>query len=107
MLQSFLTTPPEIQSLIVIAVTIAFSFIVLQIASVPQLKWLADYLGQNKAAIVTWAVGLIVSFIDAQLLNVPLSWEPVAVLIGQLIVAVFAVLGFFKFLANRGIRSLT
>lgn len=106
MINGFVQTSPEIQALITFAVTALVSFIVLKLVDFPALKWLGEYLGQNKAAIVTWAVGLIVSFIDAQLLNVPLAWEPVAVLIGQLIVAVAAVFGVFGFLSNRGVRGL-
>ena len=106
MLQQFLTTPPEIQQLIVIGVTLFLSFVILQIAAVPSLKWLADYLGQNKAAIVTWAVALIVQFIDAQLTGVPAQWEPVAVALFQVVVAVAAALGIFNYLSNRGVRGL-
>ena len=106
MLQQFLTTPPEIQQLILIAVTVLVSFVILQIAAVPSLKWLADYLGANKTAIVTWAVALIVQFIDVQLTGIPAQWEPVALAVGQLIVAVAAALGLFNYLSYRGVRGL-
>ena len=106
MFQSFVSTSPDIQALITIGVTFLVSFLLLKLIDVPALKWLADYLGQYKTQIVTWAVGLIVSFLDGWLVKIPLQWEPVAVLVMQLIVAVAAVFGVFGFLSNRGVRGL-
>jgi uncharacterized protein YacL len=106
MLQQFVSTPADIQALIAVGVTFLFSFLLLQLMNIPALKWLADYLGQYKVQIVTWFVGLVVSLLDGLLLNVPLAWEPVVVIVFQLIVAVAAVFGVFGFLANRGVRGL-
>jgi uncharacterized protein YacL len=106
MLAQFVSTPPDIQALITIGVTFVVSFLLLKLLEVPALKWLADYLGQYKTQIVTWAVGLIVAALDGVLLNVPLAWEPVVVIAFQLIVAVAAVFGVFGFLSNRGVSGL-
>lgn len=106
MIQGFVQTSPDIQALITFAVTALFSFLLLQLVSIPALKWLADYLGQFKTQIVVWVVGLVVSLLDGVLLNVPLAWEPVAVIVMQLIVAVAAVFGIFGFLSRRGVRGL-
>jgi uncharacterized protein YacL len=106
MIQSFIQTPADVQALIAVALTFVFSFLLLKLVDVPALKWLADYLGQYKVQIVTWLTGIVVSLIDGALLNVPLAWEPVAVIVFQLVVAVAAVFGVFGFLANRGVRGL-
>ena len=106
MLANFVQTSPEVQALIAVGVTFVVSFLLLQLANIPALKWLADYLGQYKVQVVTWVVGIIVSFIDSQLVNVPLAFEPVALLVMQLIVAVAAAFGVFGFLANRGVKGL-
>lgn len=105
MFQYFVSTPPDVQALITVGVTFLVSFLLLQLANVPALKWLADYLGQNKVQIVTWAVGLLVAAMDGALTNVPLAWEPVVVIAFQLIVAVFAALGVFGSLAKRGYKA--
>jgi uncharacterized protein YacL len=104
MFQAFVQFPPELQALIGVLVTFVISFLLVQIANV--IPWLSEYLGQYKQQIIVWLTGLIVSLIQGWLNLIPAQWEPVAILVGQLIVAVFAVLGFFKFLANRGVRSL-
>ena len=104
MFQSFVQLPAELQALIGVLVTFVISFLLVQIANV--LPWLSDYLGQYKNEIIVWLTGLVVSIIQGWLNLIPAQWEPVAVLVGQLIVAVFAVLGFFKFLANRGVRGI-
>ena len=104
MLTTFVQLPGEIQALISVVVTLVVSFLLLQVATV----WpaLAKYLGAYKNEIIVWGTGLVVSLVQGWLNLVPAAWEPVAILVGQLIVAVFAVLGFFKFLANRGVKSL-
>ena len=104
MLQAFVQLPQELQALISVLVTLVVSYLLVQIANV--LPWLSDYLGKYKTEIIVWLTGLIVSLIQGWLNLIPAEWEPVAVLVGQLIVAVFAVLGFFNFLAKRGVRSL-
>ena len=104
LLQSFVQTSPELQALIALGVTAVVSFLLIQLTNL--YPPLAEYLGQYKVQIITWLTGLVVSLIDSQLLNVPLLWEPVAVIVMQLIVAVFAVLYAFRLLANRGVKSL-
>lgn len=106
MIQSFIQTPADIQALITVGVTFVVSFLLLKLVDVPALKWLADYLGQYKVQIVTWAVGLIVAALDGLLTQIPLAWEPVTVIVFQLIVAVAAVFGVFDFLSKRGVRGL-
>lgn len=108
MIENFVQTPPEIQSLIAVGVTALFSFLVLWLGNtnIPVFKQLAEYLGQYKVQIVTWAVGLIVTFLDARLLSIPATWDNVLTIAFQLIVAVFAVLYGFALLAKRGVRSL-
>ncbi len=106
MIQNFIQTPADIQALIAVAVTFVVSFLLLKLVEVPALKWLADYLGQYKVQIVTWATGILVALIDGVLLNVPVAWEPVLVIVFQLIVAVAAVFGVFGFLSNRGVKGL-
>lgn len=105
MFQYFVSLPPDIQMLITIGVTFLVSFLLLQLANVPALKWLAEYLGQNKVQIVTWAVGLIVAALDGLLVKVPLAWEPVVIIAFQLVAAVFAALGVFAVLAKRGYKA--
>lgn len=104
MLQSLVQLPAELQALIGVLVTFVVSFLLVQLASA--WPWLAGQLGQYKQEIIVWATGVIVALLQGWLNLIPVEWEPVAVLALQLIVAVFAVLGFFKFLANRGVRSL-
>jgi uncharacterized protein YacL len=104
MIQALVQLPAELQALIGVLVTFVVSFLLVQLANA--WPWLAAQLGQYKNEIIVWATGVIVSLIQGWLNLVPVEWEPVAVLILQLIVAVFAVLGFFRFLAKRGVRSL-
>jgi len=106
MINSFIQTPADIQALIAAGVTLVVSFLLLKLLEVPALKWLGDYLGQYKVQIVTWATGILVALVDSALLNVPLAWEPVVVIIFQLIVAVAAVFGVFGFMARRGVKSV-
>ena len=106
MIQSFIQTPADIQALIAVAVTFLFSFLLLKLDEVSGLNWLSKYLKEYKVQIVTWFVGIVVALIDSALLNVRLQWEPVVVVVFQLIVAVAAVFGVFGFLAKRGVRSL-
>lgn len=106
MLESFIQTPADVQALIAVAVTFVVSFLLLKLVEIPALKWSADYLGKYKTQIVTWATGIVVALIDSALLNVPLEWERVAIIVFQLIVAVAAAFGVFGFLARRGVKAL-
>jgi hypothetical protein len=90
MLQGFVAVSPELQGLILFGVTALVSFLLLQLANA--VPWLAEYLGQYKAGIVTWLVGLIVQLLNAQLQRIPASWDEVVVLVMQLIVTVAGVL---------------
>mgnify|MGYP006953713511 CR=1 FL=1 len=106
MIESFIQTPADIQALIAAALTFVFSFLLLKLDEISGLNWLAKYLKEYKVQIVTWFVGIVVALIDSVLLNVPVAWEPVLVIVFQLIVAVSAVFGAFGFLSNRGVRGL-
>lgn len=90
MLQGFVAVSPELQGLILFGVTALVSFLLLQLANA--VPWLAEYLGQYKAGIVTWIVGLIVQLLNAQLQRIPASWDEVVALVMQLIVTVAGVL---------------
>jgi len=104
MITNFIALPNELQALVVVGVTMVVSFLLVQVAAL----WpaLGNYLGAYKQEIIVWATGIVVSLVQGWLDKIPVAWEPVAILVFQLIVAVFAVLGFFKFLANRGVKSL-
>ena len=104
MFQTFVQFPAELQALIAVLVTFVISYLLVQVANA--WPWLGQQLGQYKQQIIVWFTGVIVSLIQGWLNLIPVEWEPVAVLACQLIVAVFAVLGFFRFLAGRGVRSL-
>jgi hypothetical protein len=104
MLTNFIALPNELQALIGVGITLVVSFLLVQVANV----WpaLGKYLGNYKQEIIVWFSGIVFTLIQGWLDQIPAAWEPVAILVFQLIVAVFAVLGFFKFLANRGVKSL-
>ena len=89
-MQGFVEVSPELQNLILWGVTLLVSFLLLQLANA--VPWLAEYLGQYKTGIVTWVVGVIVQLLNAQLQNIPASWDVVVSLVMQLIVTVAGVL---------------
>jgi len=89
---------PKIQEFIAWVVGIVIAWLFLQLANTPALKWLALYLGPYKVGIVAWLTNLIVQLIQTQLNKIPLSWESVAYLAMQLIVAVIITLMAFAFI---------
>lgn len=102
MLAQFVQLDSGLQSLIVVALTFVVSFLILKVAAI--YPPLGEYLGQYKAAIVTWLAGLVFNLLQAQLDNIPVSWEGVAALAMKLIVEVFAVLLSVTFLRSKGVR---
>jgi len=106
-MQSFLVQlDPKLQELIVLGLTALVTFLLLQLAAVPSLKWLADYLGEYKVSIVTWGAGLIFNLLQNVLNKIPESWDSVLLLVMQLIVEVAAVLLAFAALRKAGVRGL-
>lgn len=106
-IQGFVQLSPAFQDLIVFGVTAVVSFLILQIAAL--YPPLADYIGQYKAGIVTWLSGLVFNLIQAQLNNIPATYDNIVALVMQLIVEVAAVLLAFSALRRvnaPGARAL-
>ena len=95
---------PDLQALIVFGLTALVSYILLQLAAV--VPWLAEYLGQYKAGIVTWLAGLIFNLLQNALNQVPQTWDTVLALVMRIIVEVAAVLLAFAALRKRGAKAL-
>lgn len=88
----FVQLDPRLQELIVLGLTALVTYLLVALSNVPALKWLADYLGQYKAGIVTWLAGLVFNLLQNVLNRVPESWDTVLSLAMQLIVEVVLVL---------------
>ena len=109
LLQTFVQLPANFQHLIVFLLTLGVSFILLQLANIPALKWLADYLGNYKVGIVTWLSGLVFNLLQNALNSIPATWDSVLTVFLQLIVEVAIVLlGFagYRRLNFRGANAL-
>lgn len=107
MLTFLVQLDPNIQNLIALGVTLVVSFLLLQLAALS--PTLAEYIGQYKVGIVTWATGLLVQLIQAQLNQVPVEWDGVLVIAMKLIVEVAVVLGVFALARKtkvKGYRAL-
>lgn len=94
-METFVQLDPLLQDAIALLVTAVVSFLILQLTAV--VPALAEYLGAYKVGIVTWLTGLVVQLIQAQLDQIPASWETVAIVVMQLIVEVVLVLFGFSF----------
>ena len=106
-MESFLVQlDPDLQNLIVLGLTALVGVGLVALSNVPSLKWLADYLGQYKAAIVTWAAGLIFNLLQNILNQVPESWDTALALFMRLIVEVAVVLLAMYGLRKAGVKSL-
>lgn len=103
MLTFLVQLDPAIQNLIALGVTFVVSFLLLQLAAL--YPALAEYIGQYKVGIVTWATGLIVQFVQAQLNQVPVAWDGVLVIAMKLIVEVAIVLGAFALYRKSQIKG--
>jgi len=103
MLTFLVQLDPALQNLIALGATFAFSFLLLQLATL--YPALAEYIGQYKVGIVTWATGLIVQFIQAQLNQIPVEWDGVLVIAMKLIVEVAVVLGAFALYRKSQIKG--
>jgi xanthine/uracil/vitamin C permease (AzgA family) len=104
MLTFLVQLDPGIQNLFTLGVTFVVTFLLLKLAAL--YPPLADYIGQYKAGIITWVVGLLVQLSQNWLNQIPESWDTVAMLVMRLIVEVAAVLLAFAFLRKRGVRGL-
>jgi hypothetical protein len=104
-MQDFLVQlDPGIQMLIVSLLTFVVGFLILKAGEL--YPALGEYLGQYKAGIVTWLSGIVFNLLQAQLDNIPATWDNVAALVMKLIVEVAAVLFAFSFLRRKGVRAL-
>lgn len=103
----FVQLDPALQNLVALGVTAVVSFLILQLAAL--YPALAEYIGQYKAGIVTWATGLLVQLAQAQLNQVPVEWDGVLTIAMKLIVEVAVVLGVFaafRKVGAKGYRAL-
>lgn len=97
---------PDLQNWIEIGAVVLVGYLLMQLASIPALKWLSDYLGQYKAAVAAWLSGLVVQFLQLQILDkIPQTFDAVVTLVMQLIVAVIVTLYAFKWLKARGVKA--
>ena len=103
MLTFLVQLDPALQNLVALGATFVFSFLLLQLAAL--YPALAEYIGQYKVGIVTWATGLIVQFIQAQLNQIPVAWNGVLVIAMKLIVEVAVVLGAFALYRKSQIKG--
>lgn len=103
LVQTFVPLDPALQQFILLGVTAVVSFLLLQLAS--YLPWLADYLGQYKAGIITWLTGLIVQLANAGLNQIPASWDEVVKLAMQLLAQVIAILIAFALWRKAKLRG--
>jgi hypothetical protein len=104
MFSFFVQLDPALQVFVELAVTFVVSFLFLQVASLSPA--LAEYLGQYKASIVLWGVGIAVQLIQAQLNRIPANWDEVAFIAMKLLAEVTLVLLGFRNLRKVGYRGL-
>ena len=103
-LTAFVQLDPRLQEFIALGVTFLVSYLILQLAVI--FPALAEYLGQYKAGIVTWLTGIAVQLIQAQLNQIPASWDEVVFLAMKLLVEVLVVLLGFSVLRKKGFRAV-
>jgi len=103
---AFVRLDPALADWITIGATVLVGFLLVQLFSIPALKWLADYLGQYRLAVSAWLAGVIVQFLQAGLLDkIPAMWDNVVTIVMQLIVAVIVTLYGFRLLKDRGTKG--
>jgi hypothetical protein len=100
---AFVQLDPALQVFVELAVTLVVSFLTLQVAAV--FPALAEYLGQYKASIVLWGVGIAVQLIQAQLNKIPFEWDSVAFLAMKLLAEVLVVLFGFAAVRTRQLKG--
>ena len=103
---AFVRLNPDLANWIVYGVTLLFGFLLMKLATLPQLSWLVDYLGRNQAIIIAWFSGIVIQFLQAGILDkIPQMWDNVVTIVMQLIVAVIVTLYGFHLLGKRGVRG--
>ena len=108
MLAYFVQLDPQLQNYVALAFTFVVSYLILQLAAISPM--LAEYLGQYKVGIVTWLTGLAVQLLQAQLNQIPATWDTVVIVAQRLLVEVLVVLVGFaairskEFLGHNALR---
>jgi hypothetical protein len=103
MIQSFVQFPDPLQAAILALVTFVVGFLFTQIANA--LPWLGAFLGQYKVEISMAVSGALVTVIQNLLNAIPAQYDNVVTIALQLLIAVLASFGFFKFFEARGARG--
>jgi uncharacterized membrane protein len=103
-LQTLVTLPAPLHAAILAGVTLAFGFVLVQVARLSPA--LARFLGQYIEEVSILVAGSIVTWINSYLAQIPANWEGVGFAVLQLVVAVLAALGLVtQYRKARAVRA--
>ena len=103
MIASFVSLPDPLQASILALVTFVVGFLFTQIANAS--PWLGAFLGQYKVEISMAVSGALVTVVQNLLNAIPAQYDNVVTIALQLLIAVLASFGFFKFFEARNVRG--
>jgi ABC-type Fe3+ transport system substrate-binding protein len=102
--QNLVQLPDPIVLAILSGVTLLLGLILTQLAKA--LPWLAAFLGQYVDEVAVAVAGVVVTYLNNLLAQIPANWEGVATIALQLVVAILAALGaLYQYRKARLIRA--